>query len=140
MKALELAQAYLNHAHKAENDDYKSDDDFLSSRQELKQLATDIANDPLDDEFVSMADELESARAEIEELKKKVASAESSVRYCVEQSTNLNRELESIHRILDRVDNPPKRDDSDMLPEGTDDWKFSKYTTVERLSVWLSKR
>lgn len=140
MKALDLAQAYLRHARKAGTDDYESNDAFLAAEQELKQLATDIASDPLDDEFVSIADELESARAEIEELKKKVSNAEASIKYWADQTANANRELESIHRILDRVDNPPKRDDSDKFPEGTDDWKFSKYTTVERLSVWLSKR
>ena len=140
MKALELAQAYLKHARKAGTDDYESNDAFLAAEQELKQLATDIASDPMDDEFVSMADELASARAEIEVLKKNVASYEASVKYWDDQTTNANKELESIHRVLDRVDNPPKRDDSDMFPEGTDEWKFSKYNTVERLSMWLSKR
>lgn len=140
MKALELAQAYLRHARKAGTDDYESNDAFLTAEQELKQLATDIASDPMDDEFVSMADELESARAEIVELKKKVSNTEESVKYWVNQTTNANKELESIHRILDRVDNAPKRNDSDMFQEGAEEWRFSNYTTVERLSVWLSKR
>lgn len=133
MKALKLAQTFLEHHKKVTSDGYESNTDFLDAQDHLVGMAEIIVEDPIDSEYAETMDELATARAEIENLKE-------SVKYWINQTTNANKELESIHRILDRVDNPPKRNDSDMFPEGTDDWRFSNYTTVERLSVWLSKR
>ena len=140
MKALDLANKVSMHLTRVENDSYESKDKLLDAVNNLRLMAHDIIDDPLDEEYNKIADELASKEAEIEKLKTDLKNKDSQVTYWMNENTKTNATIESINRILDNLHNAPKRDDSANFPEGTDSWKITNYSVIERFAMWLSNK
>ncbi len=70
---------------------------------------------------------------EIEALKKKLDSTESSRKYAQEQLAKKSEELESVHDLLDAFPNPPARKSSHE-----ESYNRVEYTATTRIAVWLA--
>lgn len=78
----------------------------------------------------AVSTQLKQALAKIEELEKKVASAEQSQKWAADRARDADNELDQIHAFLDAVPGAISRDAEN----------YKKHSAMTRLAAWLSVR
>jgi hypothetical protein len=81
-------------------------------------------------------DELE-AMTKIAELEKLAKDAKSNSNYWSEKHTELSREVEQLHQLIDLLPNSPPRESE---PPEDEKWKTVTYSVQSRLTAWIATR
>ena len=92
----------------------------------------------------AVSTQLKTAKADIKLLEDKVAKLEkdlASEKYYKEmyfkQKTELDKEIEAIHSLLDVLDGAIPRK---TIPDTTQEWNVTKHDMLTRLAAYLAKR